>query len=32
MEENYVDPDTARKIIVLKQQLTIQKDRRLELL
>lgn len=28
MEKNYLDPDTARKIGVVKQQLRIQKDRR----
>ena len=32
MEKNYLDPDTARKIGVVKQQLRIQKDRRTQLL
>lgn len=31
MEKNYLDPDTARKIGVVKQQLRIQKDRRTQL-
>lgn len=28
MEKSYLDPDTARKIGVVKQQLRIQRDRR----
>lgn len=32
MEKNYLDPDTARKIGVVKQQLRIQRDRRQQLL
>ena len=28
MEQSYLDPDTARKIGTVKQQLRIQKDRR----
>lgn len=32
MEKSYLDPDTARKIGVVKQQLRIQKDRRIQLL
>lgn len=31
MERNYLDPDTARKIGVVKQQFKIQKDRRAQL-
>lgn len=32
MEKNYLDPDTARKIGVVKQQFRIQKDRRTQLM
>jgi hypothetical protein len=32
MEKNYLDPDTARKIGNSKEQLRIQKDRRVQLL
>lgn len=32
MEKNYLDPDTARKIGVVKQQLRIQRDRRVQLI
>jgi hypothetical protein len=32
MEKNYLDPDTARKIGVVKQQFHIQKDRRHQLI
>ena len=31
MEKSYLDPDTARKIGTVKQQLRIQKDRRSQL-
>ena len=32
MEENYLDPDTSRKIGSLKQQFRIQEDRRAQLM
>ena len=32
MEKHYLDPDTSRKIGVLKQQLRIQQERRVQLL
>jgi len=31
MENNYLDPETARKIGIVKQQLRIQTDRRTQL-
>ena len=32
MEKNYMDPDSVRKIVVVRQQIKLQKSRREQLL